>query len=146
MTWAIYATPEDWTEITSGFAQAGLTGGEWNRIKDYVAAGVAGWNADIPVPPEHPCYADDGPNGGWTNPETGQREPIGGRYMRVIVMTHGTKAGWLAEMDRLLSRPQRDRERIRFFRTYIATVPWYAVEWPTGQPPPASFWQGMTCT
>lgn len=147
MTWAIYTTPEDWANITAGFSQAGLTGGEWNRIKDYAAAGIAGWNANIPVPPEHPCYATDGPNGTWTNPETGQYEPIGGRYMRVVVMNHGTKAGWLAEMQRLLNRSQRDRQlHLGFFFEYISTVPWYAVEWPNGQPPPPSFWQGMTCT
>lgn len=143
MTWAIYATPEDWAVITSGFAQAGLTGGEWNRIKDYAAAGVAGWNANIPIPPEHPCYPFDGPNGTWTNPETGLVEPIGGRYARVIVMTHGTKAGWLAEMERLLNRPARDREMIRFFYTYISTVPFYAVD---PYPPPPGFFDGMSCT
>ena len=145
MAWAIFPTPEDWERITSGFAQTGLTGGEWNRIRDYAEAGVAGWNANVPVPPEHPCYVSDGPNGTWLNSETGQMEPIGGRYMRLVVMNHGTKAGWLAEMDRLLARSQRDREVLRFFRDYIAFVPWYAVDpWPPAVPL-SQFFAGMTC-
>jgi hypothetical protein len=125
MTWAIYTTPEDKDVIVSGFTQAGLSQGEWNRIRDYATAFSAGWGANIPVPPEHPCHIHDAAT------------------MRVVVITHGTKAGWLAEMKRLLDRPQKDREQLRFFYTFISLVPWYAVD---PYPPPPGFFAGMTCT
>lgn len=125
MAWAIFTTPEDAAEIESAFTQAGLTQGEWNRIRDYVSAWQTGKAANTPLPVEHPCFATDG--------ET----------MRTIVISHGTKAGWLNEVQRLLNRPNRDREILRFYFTFISTSPWYAVEnWPV----PAGFFDGMTCT
>lgn len=128
MVWAVYTTPEDAAEIESAFTQAGLTQGEWNRIKDYVSAWVAGKAENTPLPPEHPCFATDGATA------------------RTIIITHGTKQGWLAEVQRLLNRPQRDREILRPYFTFISQSPWYAVEWPDNQPPPPEFWAGMTCT
>lgn len=126
MTWAIYTTPEDKDAIISGFSEAGLTNQEVNRVRPYAQAFVAGWDANIPVPPEHPCWITDAAT------------------MRVIVMTVGTKAAWLDLMVDLLKKG--NREQIRFFESFIRNSPWYAVEWVNDQPPPASFWQGMTCT
>ena len=127
MAWAIFTTPEDKAEMESAFLQAGLTGGEWNRIRDYVEAFFAGWNANAPLPPEHPCFASDG--------ET----------MRTVVIAHGTKAGWLAEMTRLINRPQRDRIVLTPYRDLMAATPWYAVDpWPPAVPL-SQFFAGMQC-
>jgi hypothetical protein len=151
MTWAIYTAPQDAAVIESGFQQAGLTGGEWNRIRDYAEAWVAG-RANAPViPPEHPCWETDGGTEPRLDGEAplpplpGQPAPPDTRTdqrMRVIVMSHGTKAGWLAEMQRLLNRGQKDREMLRFFHDFISTVPWYAVD---PYPPPVGFFDGMEC-
>lgn len=127
MTWAIFTTPEDKAEMESAFMQAGLSQGEWNRIRDYVAAFFAGWEANVPLPPEHPCAATDNP----ASP------------MRTVVITHRTKAEWLAEMNRLIARPQRDRLILTSYRDLMTETPWYAVDpWPA----PAGFFDGMTCT
>lgn len=125
MTWAIYTTPEDKDEIMSAFTEAGLTGGEWNRIKDYALAFVQGWDANIPVPPEHPCYATDAAT------------------MRVIVMNVGTKADWLAEVQRLLNRANKDRRILQPYFDLINATQWYAVD---PYPPAPGFFDGMTCT
>lgn len=124
MAWAIFTTPEDHAEMVSAFTQAGLTGGEWNRIKNYAEAYLAGWEANVPLPAEHPCFATDGAT------------------MRTVVINHRTKAEWLTEMTRLINRPQRDRIILTPYRDLMANTPWYAVpEWPA----PAGFFAGMEC-
>lgn len=124
MAWAIFTTPEDKDEMVSAFTQAGLTGGEWNRIKDYAQSFFDGWNAGIPVPPEHPCWVHDAAT------------------MRTVVMTHGTKAGWLTELTRLVNRPQRDRLVLAPYLYLMTVTGWYAVDpWPA----PAGFFDGMIC-
>jgi hypothetical protein len=151
MTWAIYTTPQDAAEIVSAFTQAGLNGGEWNRIKDYAAAWLEGWNAALIIPPEHPCWETDG----GTEPRylPAPFPPLPGQpaspadltdqRMRVVVISHGTKAGWLAEVQRLLNRPNKDREILRPYFEFISTSPWYAVD---PYPPAEGFFTGMTCT
>lgn len=126
MTWAIFTTPEDMAEMASAFVQAGLSQGEWNRIRDYAQSFMTGWNANIPLPPEHPCVASDNPDS----------------PMRMVVMTHGTKAGWLAELTRLINRPQRDRIILTPYRDLMTVTSWYAVDpWPA----PAGFFDGVEC-
>lgn len=125
MTWAIYTTPEDFMEVISAFAEAGLTGQERNRVRDYGEAALAGWNANVPVPPEHPCHATDAAT------------------MRTVVINHGTKADWLALVQQLLNHQNKDREILRPYFNFISQSPWYAVE---NYPPPAGFFDGMTCT
>jgi len=128
MTWAIFTTPEDAAEIESAFTQAGLTQGEWNRIRDYVAAWQTGKAANTPLPAEHPCFATDGAT------------------MRTIVISHGTKADWLSEVQRLLNRPQKDRNVLRPYFELISETTWYAVDpWPPAVPL-SQFFSGMTCT
>jgi hypothetical protein len=124
MAWAIFTTPEDKAEMESAFIQAGLTGGEWNRIRPYAEAFVLGWNANVPVPPEHPCWIHDAAT------------------MRTVVMNHGTKDGWLTELTRLINRPQRDRIILTSYRDLMTLTGWYAVpEWPA----PAGYFDGMIC-
>lgn len=125
MAWAIFTTPEDAMEVVSAFSEAGLTGNERNRVRDYGQAFLAGWNANVPVPAEHPCHATDADT------------------MRLVVMNHGTKADWLALVQQLLNRQNRDREILRPYFTFISQSPWYAVDpWPA----PAGYFAGMTCT
>lgn len=151
MTWAIFPTPEDAMEIVAGFSEAGLTGGERNRIRPYAQAFLAGWNANTPVPEEHPCYLTDGP---WLYDGVRQQPVLDSEGnpvpnpnpMRLVVVSHGTKAGWLAEIDRLLSRTQRDREILRVYRTFIGSSPWYAVDPWEPAVPLAQFFAGTTCT
>lgn len=125
MTWAIFTTPEDHAEMISAFTQAGLTGGEWNRIKDYAEAYFAGWEANVLAPAEHPCTPHD--------PTT----------LRMVVMNHGTKAAFLSELTRLINRPQRDRIVLTGYRDLMTVTPWYAVD---PYPPAPGFFDGMTCT
>jgi hypothetical protein len=132
MAWAIYIPNSDKDEMVSAFTQAGLTGGEWNRIKDYAASFFAGWDAGVCIPPEHPCFATDGEDDG-----------SGRGCMRLVVMEHGTKADFLAEMLRLLNRPQRDRNILRAYYDLLHEQPWFAVD---PYPPAAGFFDGMTCT
>lgn len=128
MAWAIFITPEDHAEMVSAFGQAGLTGGEWNRIKDYANAYLAGWSANIPVPPEHPCFSTDGAT------------------MRTVVINVGTKAQFLQELTRLISRPQRDRIILTAYRDLMTATPWYAVDPWLPAVPLSEFFAGVTCT
>lgn len=125
MAWAIFTTPEDHAEMISAFTQAGLTGGEWNRIKDYAEAYFAGWEANVPVPEEHPCHETDAAT------------------MRTVVIDHGTKAEFLSELQRLINRPQRDRIILAPYHRLMTLTDWYAVDpWPAA----SGFFDGMTCT
>ncbi len=130
MTWAIYSTWEDLTEIEKGFQEQGLNPSQVNKLRSYWNGGLKDWRNGQCIPPEHPCYASDGVVSG----------PMG-HCMIVVPVTFGTLADFRSLLRTLMGK-NPGAEYYRWLEPFMANG-WYAVD---PYPPPAGYFAGMTCT
>lgn len=123
MPWAICLPDQDFYEIRQGLDEAGLTGAEKNRLRRYTESGFFGWDTAALIPPEHPCYPNDA------------------AVMRVIVITDGSRADFLAMCQAMVAkypgRPYLAGYLDLFSKPWICVDPW---------PPPVGYFAGMACT
>lgn len=150
MTWALYATPSDMEQIEAGLSEIGMSNQDRNRVRPYVNGGLGNWRNAPCIPPEHPCFASDGVSSGsqqvWVDDGNGEGhwETIVWGCMREIVCTHGTLADFRALCRTLITKyPQA--AVFRFFEPFMGDTgggAWYAVD---PYPPPAGYFDGMTC-
>lgn len=134
MTWALYTTWEDATEIEKGFQETGLTGPLRTKLRGYLDGGLRDWRiTGVCIPPEHPCFYADGVSSGEM-----------GHCAIVVPCTFGTLSDFRSLLRALIGK-NPGAEYYRWFEPFLGDTgggQWAAVD---PYPPPPGYFTGMFC-